>query len=270
MQVGIGYFPGYSSTRMRFQEMRRAATHAAFLLPHLEPGQYLLDFGCGTGSITNDLACYVGESGSVVGVDKELGQCERAQKAAHLGAIGNVAYLCRDIVSEGLEFPDDTFDVVFTHAVLLHLSDPKMALREMVRVLRPGGLLALSEPGWSAKMFPPSPAFERCFQHYQALIKASGGDPDIAPGLLGYLAELKLVDTVQSSSVEVHQGKEAVEKLADAIIKHIEDEGERGGILASQYESEVKRSIQEVRAWLATDAWAVTERWFECICRKPL
>ena len=115
---------------------RRAADFADFLLPHVAPGQRLLDCGCGPGTITADLAAVVAP-GLVVGLDRDLAALPPLPPFARCGA---------DMYM--LPFPDSSFDSAFAHAVLVHLRDPLAALRELRRVLRPGGLVAVRDCDW--------------------------------------------------------------------------------------------------------------------------
>ncbi len=105
---------------------REAARQAAFLLPHLRSGMALLDCGCGPGTITLGLAEAVAP-GEVVGIDLEPGMVELAKGFAKERGIANARFEVADIGE--LPFPDDSFDAVFSCAVLEHLADPLQALK---------------------------------------------------------------------------------------------------------------------------------------------
>lgn len=113
------------------------ADEAGFFLPHLRPGMRLLDVGAGPGSITLDLAAVV-TPGEAVGIDIDPQQVERARALAIERGLSNVRFEVADAYA--LPFSDASFDAVFAHAVLIHLRDPLAALREVRRVLRPGGV----------------------------------------------------------------------------------------------------------------------------------
>ena len=119
---------------------RSAAVHGAFFLSHLRPGLEVLDCGCGPGSITLGLA-EVAAPGLVTGIDLEESQLARAREAAAAGGITNVTFEMAD--AHALPFADESFDAVFSHAMLEHLPEPPAVLTEMHRVLRPGGILAI-------------------------------------------------------------------------------------------------------------------------------
>jgi ubiquinone/menaquinone biosynthesis C-methylase UbiE len=132
---------------------RTAAFGAAFLLPHLRPGMSLLDCGCGPGSITLDLAKVVAP-GEVVGVDVNPAEIDAARQAAVKREIVNARFDVADIYA--LPFPDASFDAAYANTVLQHLDDPPQALREMRRVLRPGGIVGIQDPDWATLLRTPS------------------------------------------------------------------------------------------------------------------
>ncbi len=103
-------------------------------LPSTAP---VLEVGCGDAAFTTDLARY---SSDVTALDLSAGQI--AENAARLPAIN---FLQHD-VSTPLPFADSRFEVVWCSEVLEHLFDPAFALREMHRVLRPGGRLLVTVP----------------------------------------------------------------------------------------------------------------------------
>ena len=104
-------------------------------------GERVLDLACGTGLVARIGAQRVGPAGRVVGVDLNPGMIAVAQSLpAVVGA--PVEWLERSAVD--LRLPSADFDVVFCQQGLQFFPDRLVALREMRRVLKPGGRLALS------------------------------------------------------------------------------------------------------------------------------
>src|SRR5665648_716929 len=169
------YTHGHHESVLRSHSWRTAANSAAHLLPHLREGQRLLDVGCGPGTITVDLATHVAP-GPVIGVDTSAEVLERARRyAAELGA--PVSFQVGDVYA--LDFPDASFDVVHAHQVLQHLTDPVAALREIRRVTRPGGVVALREGDYGAMTwYPPSAALEDWRHLYHEVTVANRAEAD--------------------------------------------------------------------------------------------
>jgi SAM-dependent methyltransferase len=137
-RYGLGARPD----EQRRLEGRAASDRARFLLPHLRPGMRLLDVGCGPGAITIGLAEAVAP-GEVTGLDLQPAQVERARALAAEHGVANVWFAHGDAYA--LPFPDASFDAVYAHTLLAHLSEPSRALREMYRVLRPGGVVGVAD-----------------------------------------------------------------------------------------------------------------------------
>src|SRR5215472_14170421 len=146
------YLHGYEEWTRRWMETRTAERELRFLIPYLAPGKDLIDCGCGPGSITLGLAEAV-SPGTVVGIDIEPRQLEFARAAATRRGIGNARFEQASIYE--LPVPDASFDIADAHFVIEHVSDPRRALREMRRVLRPGGVAAIKDPYYPAFVFRP-------------------------------------------------------------------------------------------------------------------
>ncbi|MCF3179504.1 methyltransferase domain-containing protein [Streptomyces polychromogenes] len=105
------------------------------------PGERVLDAGCGTGRALTPLREAVGPSGTVLGVDLT----ERMLAAARRAGRGADGTLLRGDVAR-LPLRDGALDAVFAAGLIAHLPDPAANLRELARVVRPGGRLALFHP----------------------------------------------------------------------------------------------------------------------------
>ncbi|MEU3656777.1 methyltransferase domain-containing protein [Streptomyces sp. NPDC032161] len=110
----------------------------------IRPGQTVLDLGCGPGTDLASLAQAVTATGTVIGVDHD----ETAVEAARKRTTDQHAVTVRLGDIHDLPLPDHTADRARTDRVLQHVADPARALREIRRVLRPGGRLVMGEPDW--------------------------------------------------------------------------------------------------------------------------
>jgi len=183
---------GDPDTQQMFN-VRRAAQWVGFFLPHLKPGLSVLDCGCGQGSITLDLAELVAP-GHVVGVDMDQGQLAIARQAAMVRGVTNVSFHHGNAYE--LPFVDASFDAVLAHTLLFHLSDRGRALREFRRVLKPGGMVAVSDDNLDTfTMAPEEPAVRKFMEISIQRLRFSGGDPTYSPQLRGLLLQAGFVKT---------------------------------------------------------------------------
>ena len=191
---------------------RKADQEAAFFLPHLRPGMQVRDVGCGPGSITLGLAEVVAP-GEVVGIDIQPSQVQRARDLACERGIANVRFEVGD--GTRLPFPDHSFDAVFAHAVLLHLSEPVRALAEMRRVLRPGGLAGVREPDdGTILLTPATPLLEQWLALIIRKGRHHGADPLVGRHLRRLLLEAGFVRAEASASAESAGSPEETRRYA--------------------------------------------------------
>jgi ubiquinone/menaquinone biosynthesis C-methylase UbiE len=165
---------GYTMPMVKFLSHRTAETHAAFFLPRLERGWRVLDAGCGPGTITRGLARAV-HPGIVTGVDVEESQFGGAGIQGEHDAC--LVEFRKASVYE-LPFKDQTFDAVFAHGVLEHLTDPETALVELRRVLKIGGLIGVRAADLGGLLLDGGKALARAFSAYLANQKNDAKDPN--------------------------------------------------------------------------------------------
>jgi len=122
-------------------------------LCRIGPGKCVLDVGCGVGRTPCILAKRYGSR--VVGVDLSPRMVEWSrQRAEHEGLAGTVEIRVAD--AQQLPFDDEMFDAVITESVLAFVPDRAKALREFVRVTKPGGYVGLNEVSWLKTPVPQS------------------------------------------------------------------------------------------------------------------
>jgi len=180
------YTLGYGEGSMEWMTGRTADGHGAFLLPYLKPGMRFLDCGCGPGTLTVGYAKYVAP-GDTIGIDREIEQTKPMADAAAGDGISNVSFAQGDVYD--LPYPDASFDVAFASAVLGSVSNGEQVVREMARVVKPGGIIGLKEFDHGGDViFPQSPIIERSVEHYHRLRAENGHEPNAGRRLKGYLA----------------------------------------------------------------------------------
>jgi len=120
-------------------------------------GERVLDVACGTGLVSFDAARAIGPNGRVLGIDLSKKMVAAAERRASELKLSNCKFSRMD--AETLALPDASFDLALCALGLMYMPDPEQALREMCRVLRPGGRVSVAvwgdraNCGWSA-LFP--------------------------------------------------------------------------------------------------------------------
>ncbi|MGW1159474.1 class I SAM-dependent methyltransferase [Streptomyces sp. NPDC002519] len=192
------YTHGHHESVLRSHTWRTAANSAAYLLDSLKPHMRILDIGCGPGTITADLAELVPD-GHVTGVDRAPEILEQARDTAAARGLTNIDFAVADV--HALTYPDDTFCVVHAHQVLQHVGDPVQALREMHRVTRPGGFIAVRDADYAAMAwYPASEGLEDWLELYRRVARANGGEPDAGRRLRSWALRAGLRDVRATSS----------------------------------------------------------------------
>jgi ubiquinone/menaquinone biosynthesis C-methylase UbiE len=119
----------------------------SYALLRIEPGQHVLDVGCGPGIDTIALARLVGPTGRVVGIDADVALLAEARQRAEASGVSTwVRYEQGDALD--LPFAADAFDACRSERLLQHLLQPARALAEMARVTKSGGWIVVVDIDW--------------------------------------------------------------------------------------------------------------------------
>lgn len=224
------YSPGYGTELVQSYQRRTVAQEAAFFSPYLHSGMTLIDCGCGPGTITEGLAKLI-EPGSVVGIDIERSQIEIAQKHLLEQGISNIQFKVANIYE--LPFPEASFDSAFVHAVLQHLQNPLKALREINRVLRPGGLIGVRDDDQGGLILAPdNPKMEKLIDLLKKFMRHNGGNPFVGRHHRELLRQAGFINIEATASCE-YDGKIETTvkrgKLAAKLVDHMAETAIRLG-----------------------------------------
>ncbi|HKW14053.1 MAG TPA: methyltransferase domain-containing protein [Candidatus Krumholzibacteria bacterium] len=156
-----------------------------------QPGQRVLDVGCGFGLFAHEIAARVGSEGRVVGIERAAAQVEQGQRLAAELAFSERAEIR---IGDAYAFPlrDDewgTFDIAHARFLLEHLERPADVVAAMVRAVKPGGRVILEDDDHEALiLFPALPEFEAVWRAYARAYDVGDRDPRIGRKLVALLA----------------------------------------------------------------------------------
>jgi SAM-dependent methyltransferase len=158
----------------------------------------VLDVGSGPGTITADLAELVAP-GRVTAIETGESALDLTRAEIARRGCANVDFAVGDI--HGLELPTDSFDVVHAHQVLQHVADPVQALREAMRVCRPGGVVGVRDGDYSAfAWYPRLGGLDQWLTLYCQAARANRGEPDAGRHLLAWAHAAGASDVIATSS----------------------------------------------------------------------
>ena len=221
-------------------------TNAAFIqFLNVTPGMRVLDVGSGLGILANEVAASA-PSVDVVGIEVSAAQLAAARPQPHVTFTQGDAH--------SIDFADGRFDLVYARYLLEHVADPERVVREMRRVARPGGRVAVCENDVSLLRFdPPCPAFDRAWDVFTRFQATLGGDGLVGRRLFRLFRSAGLSSIELSVQPEVHwHGSPGYVAWAHNIIGNLESS--RNGMLAAGVlaESELDAGVAELER-LKTD-----------------
>lgn len=210
-----------------------------------------LDVGCGVGSITLDLAEIVAP-GEIVGIDRDEAQLAIARDSAAQRGLSHARFEVGSVYE--LPFPDATFDVALAHTLLFHLSDQLSALRELRRILKPGGLVAISDDHYGTWVFSPSDGLARRMvtEFIPRVTIASGGRPYYSADLRRLLLEAGFARTEGIALAPEHYGTLEETRRIAAIAGRMLRNPEFTGVIMSEglaSADEIEAIRDDMLAW---------------------
>ncbi len=170
---------------------------------NIQKGHRVIDVACGTGALAITVSDHIGTEGTVVGIDINTGMLNIARSKSP-----SVEWL--NAPAEALPFEDDNFDCAVSQFGLMYFENQENAIREMIRVLRPGGSLAVVV--WDELKHNPGFAAED--QLWRQVFGEEFGDE--SPNNLGdkiVLEKLFERSGVSNAQITTHQGTARFESI---------------------------------------------------------
>lgn len=181
------------------EKMFAPLTRALITAADIQPGQFILDIGGGSGEPSLTLSAIVGDSGRVTYTDPAAGMVQTARHEAERRGSSNITF--HQSPAELLPFSDNTFDAVVGRLSAMFFVDPESALHEIGRVARPGGRIAFLV--WAAREF--NPFFSVISEVLNQFVPAEPEDED-APTAFRFAKPGKLAEAFRNAgAVEVNE-----------------------------------------------------------------
>jgi ubiquinone/menaquinone biosynthesis C-methylase UbiE len=222
----------------------------------LQPGMNVLDLACGPGFTACELAKAVG-SGQVTGIDINEELIATAHQAKESEGIENVSFALGNLYEPGL--PENRFDFVYARFVFQHLEKPELALSNVWKTLKPGGILCILDidDNWTG-FAPESDAFVKFIRKAGAGQKRKGGNRLIGSRLYGLLrkAGFQNVSTNIRPITTEDLGVEYF--LGVAVLFRVEMLNKLQKLLALPQLLKIKRAAQDPHAWGALGIFYAT------------
>jgi ubiquinone/menaquinone biosynthesis C-methylase UbiE len=171
--------------RLQFQhEVWRSMTDSFLDRLNIQKGWKCLDAGAGPGFVSMDLRNIVGDDGEVTLLEPSTYYLNSFQVEAKQNGWSNVKYIQGTV--EETNFPEDYYDLVYSRWVISFVPDPEKFVENLVKSLKPGGILAIEDYNYDGlSLFPKGGAWDKMPEVMKEYYKFGGGDPYVASKLPG-------------------------------------------------------------------------------------
>jgi len=220
-------------------------TKGALFKAGIRKGLICADIGCGTGDVTRMIGDIIGKNGRVVGIDineNYIRYCKEQTKQ------GNVSFVCGDI-TQYKDFTDESFDMVYSRFMFVHLINRINALKHMIRMAKKGGTIIIQELDHSPDSwlsYPKRKSVDTLRNLYVKLVKNAGGDPLAGRKIYKMFVEHHLDASVESYSPCLLMGKEPYNSLGLKIAQSLKPQILSLGLMSQKKYNEMVNDLMEM------------------------
>ena len=238
------YIHGTSESEQKRLSKLNLLTNESFIkFFNCKPSDKILELGSGLGILADQISRNL-SNGKVTGIElmkEQIGSCPPGSK--------NLEFILGDV--HKLPFPDASFDKIYGRYILEHISYPVRALREALRVLKPGGEISIQENSiLLIEFYPACPKFKKIWKKFAALQHKLGGDSMIGLKLHSLLLKAGFQKVELSSAPEIHwHGKDSFEPWIENLIKNIEGAGSDLIKFKLATKAQIKNAIEELNVF---------------------
>jgi SAM-dependent methyltransferase len=259
------YIHGTNRSEQARLKLLNALTNGQFInFLDIEETSSVLEVGSGLGMLAQAVARLV-PRGEIYGVEYSPEQLARAESP-----LPNLRFVQGD--AHALGFEDNRFDVVYCRYVLEHLAGPLQALREMYRVLKPGGRVFVQENNILANvLYPECPRFDALWRRFSILQERLGGDALIGKKLLPLLKQAGFEGIELSVQPEIHHsGRESFRPWMENLLGNVE--GAADQLIEQRLATleEVEAAVAELKAFVERDDASAFFYWNRASGAKPI
>ena len=206
-------------------------------------GWRVVEIGCGPRGCLGLLSKRVGSTGRVVGVERSAEQVERARHFVRESRLTNVEVLDAD--ARSLDLPDRAFDLATARLVLTNVPRPEEVVAEMVRLVRPGGFIALHEVDPSTgRCDPPLDAHVRLLQILNTYAELNFIDRSIGLRVPRMLRELGLLDIRVNPLVHIYPSGHGRRMLVLDFVENARERILERGLIAESELAELTAALR--------------------------
>jgi len=233
----------------------------------LGPGGRAIDLGCGPQGVLDLLSEQVGPTGRVIGIERSRRSIAMAKRFVADRGLKNVEVVQGDATATRL--PGASFDLVHARLVLVNVPYVEAVIREMVRLARPGGVVASHEADYVSHFCdPPLPAWDRLFEIFKAYSFANGIDLSVGRRTHRLFREAGLVDIEVNPVIHVYPHGHNRRAIFWHFLQNVRDRVLEQELIT---ESEFSELTAELKEHLdRPDTLVVSHLFFQVWGRKPL
>jgi len=229
-------------------------------------GDRAIDLGCGPQGVLDLLSERVGPTGRVIGFERNRESVGTARRFVTDRALKNVEVVQGDAMATGL--PGANFDLVHARLVLVNIPQPESIVREMVRLARPGGVVASHEADYLSHLCdPPLKAWDRLLDVFKEYSLANGIDLFVGRRTHRLFREAGLADVEVNPVIHVYPHGHSRRPIFWQFLQNVRDHILEQGLIS---ESEFGELMAELKEHLdRPDTLAVSHLFFQVWGRKP-
>ncbi len=211
-------------TRLQTQaEEFSSSTEESMVKLGIKSDMKVVDIGCGTGSVSFMISPMVGELGRVVGVDSNQYAIDYCNDVARSNGILNTKFIISDATR--LNFEPNSFDIAYSRFLFQHIKEANEALREMVRITKPGGVVMVEDCDlFTWLVYPKNESVSKLWHWYESIQLDRGTDPEIGRKLYAMFLEEGLEPSVDVYSKSVYFNRDTFWKSITAVLEKINNE----------------------------------------------